>query len=53
MSFWHCRLKTPEDTEAVECCRVPQYRFIVDGSERQSHIGVLEDEDLIAKLGEL
>ncbi len=53
VTFWTCRITGPEDTEAVECSRVPQYRFIVDGSEKTAHIGILEDEELITAIAEL
>lgn len=51
--FWDCRIRTPEDTAHVECCRVPQYRVVVDGAERVSHVGVLDDESLVEMIGAL
>jgi len=51
--FWDCRIRSAADTAEVECCRVPQYRFIVGGSEQSAHVGVLEDEQLLAMIREL
>lgn len=51
--FWDCRLRSAADTAEVECCRVPQYRLIVRGTEQTAHIGVLEDEQLLAMIREL
>lgn len=48
ISFWAIYCRSPEDCEAVQACRFPQYRFLVNGAETHQHTGVLDDEDLIA-----
>lgn len=47
VTFWICNVTGPEDAEAVQAVRYPQYRFIRDGTERHCHVGLLDDDQLV------
>ena len=51
--LWECRVHTAEDCAAVQACRFPQFRFFVNGNERQTHVGVLEAAVLLNKILDL
>lgn len=47
VTFWVCSIETPEQAEAVQAIRYPQYRLIRDGQERYCHVGLLEYDELL------
>lgn len=47
---WECLIDSTEAAEAVQACWVPQYRIIINGSERFQHVGCLGDDELAAAL---
>ena len=47
VSFWVCCVTSPEDAEAVQAVRYPQYRFIRNGQECYCHVGLLDDDELV------
>jgi hypothetical protein len=48
--LWVCRIETPEDAEAVQVARLPQYRFFLNGSEKHSHVGVMDSEEILHRM---
>lgn len=46
VTFWVCGIESTADAEAVQAIRFPQYRFVRDGTERYSHTGLLDDDEL-------
>lgn len=50
--FWTCRIRTVDDSVAVQACRFPQYRLFRDGCETSQHVGVLDDDELVRLIEE-
>ena len=48
--LWSCHVQTDDDAELVQACKFPQFRFLVNGNEQFSHIGVLTDRELIDRI---
>ena len=50
IKLWTCHVKTEDDVAMVQACRFPQYRFLLNGVERSSYVGVLGERDLLDKI---
>ena len=50
VTLWSCKIETPEDAEAVQVVRMPQVRFFLNGSEKHSHVGIMEPEEILRKI---
>ena len=48
--LWRCSIETPEDAEAVQVVKLPQVRFFLRGSERFSHVGVMDADVLLNRI---
>jgi hypothetical protein len=48
--LWTCHVHTPDDAALIQACRFPQYRIIVNGIEKTSHVGVLGERELLDKI---
>jgi len=50
INLWTCHVRSAEDVAMIQACRFPQYRFILNGVEKLSHVGVLDDRGFLDKV---
>ena len=48
--LWECVIRTPEDAEAVEVARMPQFRFFLNGAEHYTYTGVMSPEEIARRI---
>ena len=48
--LWKCCIETPDDAATVQIVRLPQIRFFMNGSEKFSHLGVMETEMMLNRI---
>jgi len=47
VNLWVCCIQSDDDCVAVQACRFPQFRFLVNGVEKSSHLGALEAREIV------
>ncbi len=48
--IWGCCIATREDAENVQVVKLPQTRFFLNGSECHSEVGVMSEQQVLAKI---
>lgn len=48
--LWTCLIQNEQGAESVQVVRMPQYRFFLNGSEKNSHVGVMEAEHILHRI---